>query len=323
MNKKALCVLLAPALVVGISTLWPSSRSATAGAPAAPPTQAAAAASAPEAPKVVEPLELQTAVEQGAIKVEFAGNGRQRLDAKLTNLTSGPLKIKAEAGQMLASGKNQIVIVRPVEAEAAAGETIQFSIHTAATRSSNKVADAVYLLSYSQPPRIAALLAHLQTRMELSPGAIQTAVLALTENLPLNAVSKFTPSTVGLKSRFNTDAFRVESYDIVTALTALREIGVPDASVAMTIDPQLKIESMIDPLARNALLRDQRRDRVGFLEDGAALGRSQHPALCALRHRPVLSKGRSRDAAKMGASGADRSRLPPLGDSGARGHAAA
>jgi hypothetical protein len=60
---------------------------------------------------------------------------------------------------------------------------------------------------------------------------------------------------VGLKSRFNTDAFRVESYDIVTALTALREIGAPDASIAMTIDPQLKIESMIDPLSRAAAMR--------------------------------------------------------------------
>jgi hypothetical protein len=58
-----------------------------------------------------------------------------------------------------------------------------------------------------------------------------------------------------MKSRFNTDAFRVETIDILAALTALREMGIPEATLAMTIDPQLKIEAMIEPLSHAAAMQ--------------------------------------------------------------------
>ena len=89
----------------------------------------------------------------------------------------------------------------------------------------------------------------------LLPGAIQTAVLALTENLPLSAVAKFTSAGGQLPSRFDTTAFRADTADIIAALLALRETGRADDDVAMSIDPQLKIESMIDPLAHATAMR--------------------------------------------------------------------
>ena len=100
-----------------------------------------------------------------------------------------------------------------------------------------------------------ALIAFAQEHAEFSAGALQTAVLALQENLPLSAVSKFTPRAGELKSRFNTDAFRVEVADLIGALAALRELGVPDSAVAMTVDQQLKLEAMIEPLCRAAAMR--------------------------------------------------------------------
>jgi hypothetical protein len=72
----------------------------------------------------------------------------------------------------------------------------------------------------------------------------------LNENLPLSSVAKFTAAGSELKSRFNTDSFRVETHDIITALAALRDMGVSDAAIAMTVDPQLRIEAMIEPLCR-------------------------------------------------------------------------
>lgn len=256
MKHKALCVLIAPVVAVGGFTLWPRSGAASAEqGKAAATTAQIEAAPTPAATAESDFIELHAALEQGAIRAEFIGNGREKMRATLTNLVGRTVRIKAEAGQMLTSGRNAVVIVRAGETVVAAGKSVEFPLQTAATRSTNKIKDAVYLPSYSQPQRIAALLPHIQTRHELSAGAIQTAVLALTENLPLNAVSKFTPATVGLKSRFNTDAFRVDAAEVIAALTALREIGVADASIAMTIDPQLKIESMIEPLSRAAAMR--------------------------------------------------------------------
>jgi hypothetical protein len=266
MNTKALCALCLPVIAVGGLALWPQpgmvgatfespslSRAALVGitAAAAMATQGKIA----DATAPVQTLDLQSAVESGSIQAAFTGNGREMMRATLVNASDLAVNIKAEAGQMFEAGKNAVVVVRAAERQLAPGEQAELLLQTAATRSTNVVASAPYQLSTSQPPRIAALLAYVQEHMELSPGAVQTAVLALTENLPLNAVAKFTPATNDLKSRFNTDSFRVNTFDIVTGLTALREIGVPESSIAMTIDPQLKIEAMIEPVTRAAAMR--------------------------------------------------------------------
>ena len=94
-----------------------------------------------------------------------------------------------------------------------------------------------------------------QTPPDETIAAVQTAILALTENLPLSAVAKFTLASNLLPSRFDTDAFRVDTQDIVTALTLLREIGARESAIALTIDPQLRIESMIDPTSRPLAMR--------------------------------------------------------------------
>ena len=71
----------------------------------------------------------------------------------------------------------------------------------------------------------------------------------------MSAVAKFNPAGGVLPSRFNTDAFRVETFDIIQALSALRELGVKERDLALTIDPQLKIEAMIEPLCRATAMR--------------------------------------------------------------------
>ena len=77
----------------------------------------------------------------------------------------------------------------------------------------------------------------------------------MTENLPLSAVAKFSSAIGGLQSRFDTTAFRVEASEIVAALMILRELGRRDDQVAMSIDPQLKIEAMTDPKSRLLAMR--------------------------------------------------------------------
>jgi hypothetical protein len=172
------------------------------------------------------------------------------LSVTFSNAGAKPLKVRAEVGLVLESGKNAVVLVRPLEVEIEAGKTAGETFLTAAARSSNRVEELSYQVTAKHVPRIELFLTYVQDHLELSPAAIQTAILALNENLPLRSVAKFTAAGSELKSRFNTDAFHVETHDIITALAALRDMGVNDAAIAMTVDPQLRIEAMIEPLCR-------------------------------------------------------------------------
>ena len=156
---------------------------------------------------------------------------------------------------MFESGSNVVLVLRSGEVELKPGKPVTVNIQTAATRSANRVADRPYTLSYGSLPRLNALLNYAGEHPELSTAALQTAVLALTENLPLSAVSKFTAAGGDLPTRFDTTSFRAETNDILQALLTLRAIGVRDTDLAMNIDPQLKIEAMIEPLTRPAAMR--------------------------------------------------------------------
>ena len=267
MNTKALGVVLAPVIAAGGYFVWSHSGGPAFQSPsmAQVAVVALAAASAlgshdgtvaPLAHSApVEPVDLQSAIEQGRIKAEFSGNGRDAMRATLSNHTKSILQARVEPGLVFESGRNAVVVARPTEVEIEPGKSVQATFQTAATRSSNKIENAAYTITYNHVPRAEPLLTYAQEHLELSPGAIQTAILALNENVPLSSVAKFTSATSELESRINTDGFRVETYDIITALAALREMGVRDSALAMTLDPQLRIEAMIEPLCRPAAMR--------------------------------------------------------------------
>lgn len=202
-----------------------------------------------------ETIDLQTALEQGIVRAEFSGNGRETLTAKVFNTGAEPLRVKVSFGQMLESGRNAVVVVRDAWAEIAPNAQGTLKLNTAATRSNNRHGNAAYRLSYQTTPKLDLLLTHVQEHPEISVATVQVAILALTENLPLSAVCKFTPSGSDIPSRFDTDAFRAETLDIINALALLRGLGVKDRDIAMTVDPQLKVEAMIEPLCRAVAMR--------------------------------------------------------------------
>ncbi|MEI9893956.1 MAG: hypothetical protein WDN28_08715 [Chthoniobacter sp.] len=206
-------------------------------------------------PSQPQNMDLHTAIEHQQLTAEFRGNGRDTVRAILTNRTAAPLTVRVPAGQMFESGSNVVIVLRSGEVELRPAKPVEVTIQTAATRSANKFADRGYTLSYGTLPRLDALLAYAQEHAEVSTPALQTAVLALTENLPLSAVSKFSAAGGDLPTHFDTNAFRAETNDIIHALLTLRAIGVRESDVAMNIDPQLKIEAMIEPLTRPAAMR--------------------------------------------------------------------
>ena len=267
MKTKTLCALLLPAVAIGgVSFLAANSKSGlTFPSPslkeAAVVALAVAAAAAPAhgttyvAAIPPEEMALAAGVRAGVFKAEFKGNGREKLRAVIANGGQTALTARVAAGQILENEPNSVIVVRAEVLTLAPGQSGELSLQTAALRSGNRIAETAYRLSPVTAPRLDALLSYVHDHAEFTPGAIQTAVLAATENLPLSAVSKFTSGGGQLPSRFDNKAFRADTADIIAALVALREVGFKDDEVAMTIDPQLKIEAMIDPLAHATALR--------------------------------------------------------------------
>ena len=249
MKRPLIAGISALCAVTAAICLWPAS-----GVPAPAKVESKAAPARAEAPQ--ETVDLALAMEEKSVVAEFSGNSREQLRVAILNKGTSTLTVTIPVGQVFESDTAApVVVVHPGLVEVAPGRTRELVLATAATRSSNTPAQTSFRLSYSTLPLVAPALLKAQEHPELTLRAIQTAVLAITENLPLSAVAQFTLAASPLPSRFNTDAYRVETLDILSALDLLREAGVREATMALTIDPQLKIEAMIDPVARPLAMR--------------------------------------------------------------------
>lgn len=259
---KTLALLALAAAVAGGYVYWPSLAGLTknlmhrdvAAAPAPKPAARAASAAVHFAPALT--LDLPAAIDQGLVQAEFIGNGRETMRMNVTNKRDQAVRLHAAAGLIFKNNNSTVVLLRAHDMDLKPGELKPEEMQTAATSSSNQVVDTAYSLTMQTEPKLATLLDYLAKHPELPPGAVQTAVLALTENLPVSAFAKFAEAgTADMPSKFDTTPFKVDVADIISALSALRDIGVPDDQLALTIDPQLKIEAMIDPLSHAAAMR--------------------------------------------------------------------
>jgi gamma-glutamylcyclotransferase (GGCT)/AIG2-like uncharacterized protein YtfP len=166
------------------------------------------------------------------------------MDAR--NNSAQPLRLHLAAGQLLASVDSTVVILK--------SQTLDFDPHgvrhdelpTVATSSANKVIGAEYHLSSGELPDLDKLFAYVAAHPDARPGAVQTATLILTENLPLSAFAKFNELSAGTGNTQESQDFEADTIDILTALTIVQEIGI-DRPLAVTVDPQLEVEAMIDP----------------------------------------------------------------------------
>lgn len=218
--------------------------------PATPAPDAPVAAQPPSG----EPFELLPLLEQGKLKAEVRSNGREHTVVVLHSNYPETLKTRVPAGQVIEAGRSAVILLRGADAEVAPGKTVSLTLASAALHGTNKVGEDNYKFSYQAIPKLEPFLQYLTEHPELSVASAQTAILALTDNLPLAAVAKFAP-TNSPPSKLSTDAFRADTGDIIAALSALQNCRVDLSTVTMALDPQLRIESMIEPLSREAAKR--------------------------------------------------------------------
>jgi len=214
-------------------------------APVSPKVVTTAPPAAPKGPILIE-LNLPTAVQQGLVDCQWRGNGRDRLFMDAKNASAQPLRLHLGAGQLLASTDSTIVVLKSQTLDFAPHATLHEVIPTVATSSANKVVGAEYHLSEGTLPDLDKLFAYAAAHPEARPGAIQTATLILTENLPLSAFAKFNELSAGAGGMPESQDFKADTVDILSALTIVKDIGI-SRPLAATIDPQLEIEGMIDP----------------------------------------------------------------------------
>ena len=212
-------------------------------------------------------VSINDALGRNWVTVTYRGNGRDALFATLTShaeiAPARPLLVSFPAGTVFESADQnvQAVLARPEIILLAPGEKQDFSLSTAATRL-NAPTGTFNLVARSG--RIAPLdpfFTYLEINPWMSVEAIQTAVLVLIENPPLSAFAKFTLVSgvvaAGQKPLPipGNGQFRVPAQDIIAALIALKEIGLPRRDLLLAGEPQLKIEAMIDPLAHADAMR--------------------------------------------------------------------
>jgi len=243
------------AAVVAILAIPHAHKSTAAAAPAAPATPTVTlivAKPAPERPVLVE-LNLPTAVQQGLVQCQWRGNGKDVLYMDARNVSGEPLRLHLGAGQLLASVDSTIVVLKSSTLDFAPNADLHEEIPTVATSSANRVIGEEYHLSAGTLPDLDKLFAYVAAHPEARPGAIQTTALILTENLPLSAFAKFNELSGGVAAPESQD-FKADTVDILGALMIVQDLGI-NRPLAVTIDPQLEVEAMIDPAAHDLALR--------------------------------------------------------------------
>lgn len=233
------------------------SRSATASSPGGvasePPTTGN---SAPAFGQSGAEVSLNDALGRHWLQVQYVGNGSSEIKATFVNLRNAPVRLTIASGLIFESAdlRDQMAVARGQTVELPAGATRPAWLVGAATRSSNALKPQAYRLCPETLPGLAHLFEQVDKSPEVSRQAIQTAVLLLTENAPMVAFAKFNVLSGDTPLRPTTTAFQVNTGEILAAFGLLRDSGYPRRNLVAALDPQLKIESMIDPLSHAAAL---------------------------------------------------------------------
>ena len=244
------CALAVTSLPLALIFMARSAAPAGTPSPAAP----AAAATAPAVAPGTE-ISLNDALGRHWVQAQYRGNGRSEIRALLTNQHRDALRVTVASGTIFETTDlhGQMVVARGQSVDLAAGETRLVPLECAATRSSNVIRVGVYNLCPDTLPILTDLFTEVDKTPEASREAVQTAVLLLTENAPINLFARFALLS-GAAAPRTPKTFQVNTGEILAAFELLKAAGYPRMDLMAAQEPQLKIEAMIDPLAHAAAL---------------------------------------------------------------------
>ena len=229
----------------------------TASAPAAmaAPAPVANPAADPNAPAVE--VSLGDALGRHWLQAEYRGDGRSEIRVAFVNRHTAPLKVAINSGLIFETAdlRNQMVVARGQTVEVPAGGNRSAWLPAAATRSTNALADQPYALCSDTLLHLQPLFAAVDRCPEYSRESVQCAVLMLTENAPLNLFAKFAVLSGDQPTRTNSPAYKVNTAELLASFSLVKEAGYARMNLLAAQESQLKIESMIDPLAHAAAVK--------------------------------------------------------------------
>ncbi len=203
--------------------------------PGAPGTQPAAGAGTPANPEL-----------------KITGNGSDHLGIAAKNTGKRAVQLTLHPGDIYENGKNRVALIDSYDHVVPTSGTLQIDLRTAALSAANVADDQPYTKSAATVPKLADLIQKTQNRPEITRATLQTAIIALAENPPLDVFAKF-PRLHGDPAAMGSGNFKVDTADIISAMQLLADNGVNDRIAAA--DPQLEIEAMIDPKSHDAAMR--------------------------------------------------------------------
>lgn len=175
-------------------------------------------------------------------EITFERTGANALQVKVANAGAQPYVLRYSAGAIFEDDRSGMVLLKPVDATVEPGGTLEQELVVAVLSSEKQEGRGTFRDTTRTQPKLESLMKHLDLHPEIPVGVVQTAVLAILEDAPLDLFAQFPRPKAGAKPVG--EAFKVETWQIIAALQILRDIGVDSA--AMSQDPQLKIEAMID-----------------------------------------------------------------------------
>ena len=190
------------------------------------------------APRRAEPVAETEAVAE----VVFERSGTNTLQLKVTNVTAEPFTLRFAGGTIFEDDRAGLILLKPVDATVQPGGTLEQELAVAALSSASQEGRGKFKSTTKSQPKLEPLIRHLASHQELPAGVVQTAVLAILEDAPVDLFARFPrPKATGALAD---DTFKTDTWQIIAALQLQREIGTE--SGRLSHDSQLKIEAMID-----------------------------------------------------------------------------
>ena len=247
-----LCALAITSLPLALLLLARSGDAATrsgAGTPTSQPGGASGQTAMTE-------ISLRDALGRHWVQAEYAGNGHSEIKALITSTYNVPIRLAIASGLIFetADFRHEMVVARGDTIELPPAAQRPVWLPCAATRTSNAVANQAYHLCPENLQYLNKLFAQADQSPEVSREAIQTAVLLLTENAPLEMFAEFTLLRPSQSARPMPTTYQVSTSEILASLELLKAAGYSRMNLTAAHQPQLKIEAMIDPLAHAAAM---------------------------------------------------------------------
>ena len=249
-RKQIILIASVSAVAVAAGIYWKTS----ATPPPPPSSQAAVSSGGAAADGKQKPGDKRGA--KGAknspqAEMSFERNGTNAVQIKVTNDTKQPFAVSLAAGTVFEADKAGVILLKAFDAKVAPGGTLTQDLAVVALSSANQPDKGRLTSTEKTQPKLAPLIQHLESHSSVPVSVVQTAVLAIIEDAPVDLFARFPkqPSPEAV----TTEAFKADTCDIIAAAQLLRDIGVDFTKLSQ--DPQLKIEAMIDLKAHDIALQ--------------------------------------------------------------------